>query len=92
VSLDRFPRFRHPAHLSENLYGFSHRLMLKIKPEDLPDLFGLCVIHDKAPPGRIDIVAEDWVSSRPFTLFPRRRDFVPCAFGDNFPLELGERQ
>ncbi len=64
--------------------------MFAVKAEDFTNLFRLGVVDDQF--GADQIVAEQRSAAGPLALAAGRRDLVPRPFGDDLPLELGERQ
>lgn len=86
------PAFVPPAVGADGADGFQHRAPFKIDAENLPHQLRFLRVDRDRPAAGNGVVAEDRAASGEFAQFSLHRHFVAGAFGDDFSLELRERQ
>ena len=92
MSLARDPALGDPAATLQFFDDRKQALMFEVQGKDLPDAGGFGLVNRQKRATRIDVIAEEGVSSGPFALAARGGDLVAGPLGDDLALELGEGQ
>src|ERR1035437_9214339 len=86
------PTLQRPAPPVDLRQRENRRTILLEQSEDLPHSIGLRFIYQKSSARRVDVIAQDGISSDPFSLAAGSGHLVAGSFADQFPFKLRKRE